>query len=89
MPRSEATWPSVAQQWADALVDIVRDSGNDGRGGGVATEVVLHVRGDGCTLDDGTPIAGSVVERVAPSSTSSTSATGPATGPGTGTSLTP
>ncbi|MFN8036979.1 MAG: hypothetical protein U0V73_13670 [Acidimicrobiia bacterium] len=59
MPRSAATWPSVAQQWADALVDIVRDSGNDGRGGGVATEVVLHVRGDGCTLDDGTPIAGS------------------------------
>ena len=34
----------------------------------VDTEVVLHVRGDGCTLDDGTPIAGSVVERIAPES---------------------
>ncbi|MFN8036795.1 MAG: DUF222 domain-containing protein [Acidimicrobiia bacterium] len=64
MPRSAVSWPSVAQQRADALVDIVRD----GSGGGVVTEVVLHVRGDGCTLDDGTPIAGSVVERVAPSS---------------------
>jgi hypothetical protein len=27
---------------------------------------VLHVRGDGCTLDDGTPIAESVIERIAP-----------------------
>jgi hypothetical protein len=26
----------------------------------------MHVRGDGCTLDDGTPIAESVVERIAP-----------------------
>jgi hypothetical protein len=31
-------------------------------------EVVLHVRGDRATLDDGSPIPGSVVERVAPSS---------------------
>jgi hypothetical protein len=30
------------------------------------TEVVMHVRGDGCTLDDGAPLAGSVVERIAP-----------------------
>ena len=62
VPRSEA-WPSVAQQRADALVDLVRNGGAS-----VTTEVVLHVRGDGCTLDDGTPIAGSVVERIAPSS---------------------
>jgi len=26
----------------------------------------MHVRGDGCTLDDGTPIPGSVIERIAP-----------------------
>jgi hypothetical protein len=32
------------------------------------TEIVLHVRGDGCTLDDGTPIPDTVVERIAPSS---------------------
>jgi hypothetical protein len=29
-------------------------------------EVVMHVRADGCSLDDGTPITGSVVERIAP-----------------------
>jgi hypothetical protein len=29
---------------------------------------VLHVRADGCRLDDGSPIAGSVVERIAPTS---------------------
>jgi hypothetical protein len=54
-------WPSIAQQRADALVALV-----SGGGTGVVTEVVLHVRGDGCTLDDGTPIPGSVVERIAP-----------------------
>lgn len=30
------------------------------------TEVVLHVRGDGCTLDDGSPIPFSVIEKIAP-----------------------
>jgi hypothetical protein len=35
-------------------------------GGEVVTEVVLHVRGDGCSLDDGTPIPETVVERIAP-----------------------
>jgi hypothetical protein len=54
-------WPSIAQQRADALVALVR-----GGGAAVATEVVLHVRGDGCTLDDGTPIPGTIVERIAP-----------------------
>jgi hypothetical protein len=54
-------WPSIAQQRADALVELVA-----GGGAGVVTEVVLHVRGDGCTLDDGTPIPGTVVERIAP-----------------------
>jgi hypothetical protein len=59
--RTGAPWPSLPQQRADALINIVR-------AGGVAveTEVILHVRGDGCTLDDGTPVADSVVERVAP-----------------------
>jgi hypothetical protein len=55
-------WPSIAQQRADALVELACDDG----GGAIGTEVVFHVRGDGCTLDDGTPIAESVVERIAP-----------------------
>ena len=61
MYASTDAWPSAAQQRVDALVALVR-----GGGAMVATEVVLHVRGDGCSLDDGTPIAGSVVERIAP-----------------------
>lgn len=36
------------------------------RGGAVQTEIVMHVRADGCSLDDGSPIAESVVERIAP-----------------------
>ncbi len=58
-----ADWPTLPQQRADAL-GVLLDEG----GGTSATEVVLHVRGDGATLDDGTPIAGSVVERIAPTS---------------------
>jgi hypothetical protein len=54
-------WPSLSQQRADAFLDLLR-----GGGIGVAKELVLHVRGDGCSLDDGTPIAGSLVERIAP-----------------------
>jgi hypothetical protein len=56
-------WPSIAQQQADALVDLV-----GGGGATIKAEIVVHVRGDGCSLDDGTPIAGSVVERIAPAS---------------------
>jgi len=63
-PETRASeWPSMAQQRADQLADLV-----GGGGGGVAVEVVVHVRADGCSLDDGTPIAGSVVERIAPES---------------------
>lgn len=54
-------WPSVAQQYADALDALVTNGT-----GGILTEVIVHVRGDGATLDDGTPIAGSIVERIAP-----------------------
>jgi hypothetical protein len=60
---ASARWPSTAQQRADALVELVT-----GGGASVATEVVLHVRGDGCTFDDGTPIASTVIERIAPTS---------------------
>ena len=53
-------WPSLGQQRADALIHVLTSGGAR-----VLTEIVLHVRGDGATLDDGTPIAGSVVERIA------------------------
>jgi hypothetical protein len=56
-------WPSIAQQRADALVELATCGG-----AAVETEVVVHVRGDGCALDDGTPVADSVVERIAPAS---------------------
>jgi hypothetical protein len=56
-----ARWPSFAQQRADALVELVA-----GGGATVRAEIVMHVRADGCRLDDGTPIAGSIVERIAP-----------------------
>ena len=60
---SHPRWASLAQQRVDALVDIVSAGGSN-----VVTEVVLHVRADGCTLDDGTPIGGSIVERIADTS---------------------
>jgi hypothetical protein len=53
--------PSLAQQRADALIDLVTNGGAT-----IETEIVLHVRGDGCTLDDGTPIADTIVDRLAP-----------------------
>lgn len=62
--RSAAVVPhaSLAQQHADALRSLVMDGGG---GGGVVTEVVVHVRGSGTSLDDGTPIPGTVAERIA------------------------
>jgi hypothetical protein len=48
--RATGVWPSVAQQRADALVAAITNPAR------LAYEVVVHVRGDGCTLDDGTPI---------------------------------
>lgn len=60
---SADAWPTLAQQKVDALEDLL------GNGvGNTVHEVVLHVRGDGCSLDDGTPIPESVVERIAPES---------------------
>lgn len=48
--RDTGKWPSIAQQRADALHAAISDPAR------LNYEVVLHVRGDGCTLDDGTPI---------------------------------
>ncbi len=62
-PRADASgaWPSLAQQHADALETALTDGI-----GALQTEIVLHVRGDGCTTDDGTPIPDTVIERIAP-----------------------
>lgn len=63
-PRASAdAWPSIAKQRAEALTALA----NGETSGPVVTEIVLHVRGDGCTLDDGTPISETFVERIAPS----------------------
>jgi hypothetical protein len=62
-PKDGETWPTSAQQHADAFGEILSEGG-----GKIDTEVVVHVRGDGTTLDDGTPLADTVVERIAPTS---------------------
>lgn len=59
-----AVAPTLAQQRADALIRLI----SSGASKKVETEVIVHVRGDGCSLDDGTPVPESVVERIAPSS---------------------
>ncbi len=58
---SPDAWPSLAQQHADALAQLLRDGSAS-----ITTEIVVHVRADGATLDDGTPLPMSVVERIAP-----------------------
>ncbi|MEM1332459.1 MAG: DUF222 domain-containing protein [Actinomycetota bacterium] len=60
-PLSTEQRPTLAQQHADGVAALFEPGGAE-----VSIEVVLHVRGDGCTLDDGSPIPGSTVERVAP-----------------------
>ena len=53
--------PSLAQQRADALIDLITNGGAT-----IEAEIVLHVRGDGCTMDDGTPVTDTIVDRLAP-----------------------
>ncbi len=55
--------PSLAHQRALALVALIT-----GGGSGVVTEVILHVRGDGNTLHDGTPVSDNVVASKLPHS---------------------
>lgn len=62
-PAPGAPWPSVAQQHADGIHDLITNGS-----GTVDTEVVVHVRGDGNTLEDGTPLADSVVADLIPHS---------------------
>ena len=58
---SAGAWPSISQQRADAFVGLLA-----GGGARVLTEIVVHVRGDGASFDDGTPIPWTVLERIAP-----------------------
>ena len=60
---SAGGWPTMAQQQADALATLLAEGAGD-----IKTELIVHLRGDGATLDDGTPVPGSVVERIAPRS---------------------
>ena len=62
-PNPKERWPTLAQQHADAIETLVTNGAGD-----VATEVVLHVRGDGCTTDDGTPIPDTIITDIAPTS---------------------
>jgi Domain of unknown function (DUF222) len=56
--RDDWTFPSLGQQRADAFVALYLGSGVS-----LTTEVVVHVRGDGITFDDGTPTTSSAVLR--------------------------
>lgn len=57
---ASADRPTVAQQHADHIDQLLEDGT-----GQIDTEIVIHVRGDGCTFDDGIPIPASVVESIA------------------------
>ncbi len=51
-------FPNLAQQRADAFTALVLGLAID-----LTTEVVIHVRGDGTTFDDGTPVTTSAIVR--------------------------
>lgn len=55
----DGSWPTLGQQYADAVERHITQPA-----GGLATEVVFHVRADGCSADDGTPIPDTVMERL-------------------------
>ena len=58
---SADVYPTLAQQHVDAFEQILTNGA-----GTINTEIIIHIRGDGTTLDDGTPIPDSIVEHVAP-----------------------
>ncbi len=57
-PDGDWVIPSLAQQRADAFVVLFTSLGVE-----LTTEVVIHVRGDGTTFDDGTPTTSNAVLR--------------------------
>jgi hypothetical protein len=68
VPATEApAGASLAQQRADATAQIVTTCGGSGGSGRtVHAEVVVHVREDGNTLTDGTPLSDHAVTRMLP-----------------------
>ncbi|MCP3912345.1 MAG: DUF222 domain-containing protein [Actinomycetia bacterium] len=52
----DGTYPGTVAQYADAVEELLTD-----RAGQIDTEVIFHVRGDGATTDDGTPITDTVM----------------------------
>jgi hypothetical protein len=54
-------WLSIAQQRAHAVMELLREGGAS-----IAAEVIVHVRGDGCSMDDGTPITDHAVAQLLP-----------------------
>jgi len=63
MRNSASAGASLAQQRADAFVGLVTDGG-----GSVSAEVIVHVREDGNTLTDGTPLSDNAVTEMLPGS---------------------
>jgi hypothetical protein len=64
-PPSVRTRPTLAQQRAMAFIELLTEPAA-GNGSGTAVEYLIHLRGDGATFSDGTPVAGHLVERLAP-----------------------
>ncbi|MCP5027948.1 MAG: DUF222 domain-containing protein [Actinomycetia bacterium] len=52
----DGIYPGTVAQYADAVEELLTD-----RSGQIDTEVIFHVRGDGATTDDGTPVADTVM----------------------------
>lgn len=60
-PTAGGDWPTVAQQHADAIEALLTEGA-----GHLDTELVVHVQGEGNTLDDGTPLPDSVIADLIP-----------------------
>jgi hypothetical protein len=56
-------WPSLARQRGQAVREICREGL-----GRVKSEILVHVRGDGITMDDGTPVNEHVIAQYLPTS---------------------
>ena len=63
--RSVGSRPSLAQQRAISFVELIVE-GAPGMDPGNGIELLVHLRDDGASLSDGTPVAGHLVERLAP-----------------------
>jgi len=59
---SQGVWPTVANRRADAITHLLTAC----EGSSPDYEVILHVRGDGNTLDNGTPLPDGPIARLLP-----------------------